>query len=1270
MVAQTRTANATQKKFSFNEKLVGKNLGTDALLKKLKALHTELAELDQETVDMNSLSSVRTQLIHTSLLLHKERGVKAYVACCLADLLRLYAPDAPYTVTELRDIFQFFFRQLSAGLKSTESTYYNEYFHLLESLSVVKSVVLVCDLPNAEELMIEVFRDFFALVRRDLAKKIELFIADILIALIDECQSLPSEVLEVIMAQFMDKNARMDQPAYRLAVQICNTTADKLQRHVCQYFTDIIITNSRDLQSESDFEEIRTAHELVKQLARSCPSLLHSVIPQLEEELRVEEVQVRLIVTQTLGEMFGDKGGSDLIRKYPSTWSVWLMRKGDKAAPVRLKLVESARGLVLNLPEHRETIEGILRLKLLDPDDKVRAAVCKVYSQIDYETALHHVSTSQLRAVAGRGMDKKHIVRVEALNALGKLYALAYPEIENGDPSAIEHFSWIPNQVFHIANVTLESKPVTEQVIADHIFPFPSLPNVASTSTSKSIEVDEVAWTDRLLNVMQYLDDTAINAVLSMSGVKVNRPTAYEHFLQTCIQNNGGVIDENEEDVKRKLGNIIRHLSKHFPDPHKATDDLQAFAKANENRLYKLLKTCMDLQSDLKSIVKASNEFLRRVEQSHESILSTMTIFLRRCTLRILNQSSISPLLKRLQKSPTSSIASPTIKHVHQLLTFVSKHSPALYKAHIGELTKAIADEKNTVLVELGMQALAAVVRTDESLSSLDKRTVDRVMKYALGENPRLAKFASRLLASLKGCHEQCKNIVESVAQRLPDAEPEMLVAHTALLVQMAHFQSEAFEHRSDDIMAFLVKKLLLSPSQDDDEDMDAENDWVNDDDIPPILRARIQALKVCRNRCIAHASSPNAIDIAMPALKMFTTLIQHSGSFKVDARDSPSTKSRMRLQAAVALLHLSTVEAYATVINPHFVWLAVTVQDPCYHVRMIFLTKLISLLSSRKLPPRFNTIPFLTVLDPEDDIRNRATAYVSLVNRTLPPAARVEYLEMIFIRLLHLLAHHPDFSIAHENLQDMAKYVEFYLDQITSSENISLLYHLAMKAKTVRDAESHTYSEHLYAMSELAQELIKARAQARSWALQSFPGKVKLPSDIFRSLPNPEAAVKILKTVYLPQETVEWLAETVKPHKTAATTAAKEKRREARERSPQGAKRKASRPRANGAAKRAKPSARWNSDQSETAESSSDLEDHSEGGSPLSETERHTSPKTLKSGPSDEGQDSDKEVASTHENTSKAGRAGRKARTRAKAKISQQIRKGAVRSKKSQPHP
>lgn len=207
MVAQTRkTGSTSPRKLKFHEKLVGKGLATDALLKKLKILHTELAEFDQENVDQKSLDGVCKELISTSILLHKDKGVKAFAACCLADLLRLYAPDAPYTGPELRDIFQFFFRQLSTGLKGPDSPYYNEYFHLLESLSTVKSVVLVCDLPQADELMVQIFRDFFGLVRNDLAKNIEMFMADILIALIDECQSLPNDVLDAIMAQFMDKN--------------------------------------------------------------------------------------------------------------------------------------------------------------------------------------------------------------------------------------------------------------------------------------------------------------------------------------------------------------------------------------------------------------------------------------------------------------------------------------------------------------------------------------------------------------------------------------------------------------------------------------------------------------------------------------------------------------------------------------------------------------------------------------------------------------------------------------------------------------------------------------------------------------------------------------------------------------------------------------------------------------------------------------------------------------------------------------------------------
>ena len=67
---------------------------------------------------------------------------------------------------------------------------------------------------------------------------------------------------------------------------------------------------------------------------------------------------------------------------------------------------------------------------------------------------------------------------------------------------------------------------------------------------------------------------------------------------------------------------------------------------------------------------------------------------------------------------------------------------------------------------------------------------------------------------------------------------------------------------------------------------MDVDDDWVEDDALTPIQRARILALKVCRNRCLASASADNAVELATPAIKMFSTLLEHSGSFSADAPD------------------------------------------------------------------------------------------------------------------------------------------------------------------------------------------------------------------------------------------------------------------------------------------------------------------------------------------------------------------------------------------------
>lgn len=48
-----------------------------------------------------------------------------------------------------------------------------------------------------------------------------------------------------------------------------------------------------------------------------------------------------------------------------------------------------------------------------------------------------------------------------------------------------------------------------------------------------------------------------------------------------------------------------RPCTAHFPNASKASEDLVKFAKLNDNRLYKLLRTMLEPQTELKSLLKA-----------------------------------------------------------------------------------------------------------------------------------------------------------------------------------------------------------------------------------------------------------------------------------------------------------------------------------------------------------------------------------------------------------------------------------------------------------------------------------------------------------------------------------------------------------------------------------------------------------------------------------------------------------------------------------------
>jgi sister-chromatid-cohesion protein PDS5 len=72
------------------------------LLQRLQTLAQELRNLEQEEVNKDSLTKVSQELASSHLLAHKDRGVRAWATCCIVDVLRLCAPDAPFTANQLK----------------------------------------------------------------------------------------------------------------------------------------------------------------------------------------------------------------------------------------------------------------------------------------------------------------------------------------------------------------------------------------------------------------------------------------------------------------------------------------------------------------------------------------------------------------------------------------------------------------------------------------------------------------------------------------------------------------------------------------------------------------------------------------------------------------------------------------------------------------------------------------------------------------------------------------------------------------------------------------------------------------------------------------------------------------------------------------------------------------------------------------------------------------------------------------------------------------
>ncbi|KAF9933605.1 hypothetical protein FBU30_005044 [Linnemannia zychae] len=1021
---------ASLKELRFRQKLTG---NAPDLLKKLKDLHAELKELEQETVDTKSLSAITKQLVESSIVNHKDKGIRIYAACCIADMLRLYAPDAPYNNTQLKAIFGLFVNELR-HITNASGTHYSMYYYLLESLSVVKSIVLINDLKNADQLMIELFRNIFDDIRPQQAKNVQICMSELLQHIIDESNQLPQEIVDIILAQFLHKDKFDNPAAYRLACDLGNNCAEKLQRFVFQYFSDIISTAGDGELSPKELEDFKIIHKLVVELNKSAPALLLNVIPQLEEELKLSDVTIRALVTKSLGEMFAEKT-SQLATQYESTWRAWLQRRNDKSPQVRIVWIES---LVNIIKEHanlsKELSEGLAE-KLVDPDEKVRAVACKIIGEFDYETSLHHLQKNTLIQVGHRCRDKKKSVAKEAITTLAVLYNQAYPEIENGTKASISQFGWMASAILHAV----------------------------------------------------YVND---NEVFTRSYMK-----AFLKLLETreTYKEKG-----ETEEYENKLGTIIKVISDRLPDP---------------------------------------NDTIARIENVSPSILDIFTVLIRRISLTLVNSEIISELVQNIAGSDESRQISG------ELLRSISPIFPAIFTDHLKEITALLRDS-SFIGTSDALQTLAEFAKQFPKAVPADDKVKETLRKFLTLGTVSQATDATIVLASIADNEAMCKDIANMSFKELDVSSPDLL-KNLAILSQITLYSPQAFEDISEVIIAFITKKLLLTNTPEQETRYNPDEDWVEKSELDQYSLSKIMGLKVLVNRAIVLLENDpvSALNAVRPVFQLLWTLLAQEGEIVQEKNTNAVMKSHLRLSAARFVIKLTRGRpAYEKLVSvSDYCHLSLVIQDPVYRVRQGFASRIMKYLRAKELHIRYLAVLLLVAHEPELEWKAQVQKFLNLQAKNQAADSNLMLNELSLARLLHLLSNHPDFVIKAANddddddifdsaqpvhsIQDLnlaAKYIEFYLDTMANSENVSLIFYIASLMKTVRLASTSENTNNLYVLSDLAQYLIHEKSQSHGWNLTSYPGQVKLPRELFVSLPQNEMSVEISKKVYLPKEWVQ----------------------------------------------------------------------------------------------------------------------------------------------------
>uniref|UniRef100_A0A803T0K6 PDS5 cohesin associated factor B n=1 Tax=Anolis carolinensis TaxID=28377 RepID=A0A803T0K6_ANOCA len=1088
-------------------KEISDKISKEEMVRRLKMVVKTFMDMDQDSEEEKELYlNLALHLASDFFLKHPDKDVRLLVACCLADIFRIYAPEAPYTSPDkLKDIFMFITRQLK-GLEDTKSPQFNRYFYLLENIAWVKSYNICFELEDSNEIFTQLYRTLFSVINNGHNQKVHMHMVDLMSSIICEGDTVSQELLDTVLVNLVPAHKNLNKQAYDLAKALLKRTAQAIEPYITNFFNQVLMLGKTSISDLSEH-----VFDLILELYNIDSHLLLSVLPQLEFKLKSNDNEERLQVVKLLAKMFGAKD-SELAAQNKPLWQCYLGRFNDIHVPIRLECVKFASHCLMNHPDLAKDLTEYLKVRSHDPEEAIRHdVIVSIVTAAKKDLLL--VNDHLLNFVRERTLDKRWRVRKEAMMGLAQIYKKYSLQSEAGK-EASKQIAWIKDKLLHIYyQNSIDDRLLVERIFAQYMVPH-------------NLETNE------RMKCLYYL-----YATLDLNAVKaLNEMWKCQNLLRHQVKDLVDLIKQPKTDASSKaIFSKVMVITRNLPDPGKAQDFMKKFTQVLEDddkirhQLEMLVSpTCSCKQAE--GCVREITKKLGNPKQPTNPFLEMIKFLLERIAPVHIDTESISALIKQVNKSIDGTADDedegvPTdlaIRAGLELLKVLSfTHPISFHSAETFESLLACLKMDDEKVAEAALQIFKNTgSKIEEDFTHIRSALLPVLHHKAKKGPPRQAKYAIHCIHAIFSSKEtQFAQIFEPLHKSLDPSNLEHLITPLISIGHIALLAPDQFAAPLKSLVAtFIVKDVLMTDRMPGKKTTKL---WVPDEEVSPETLVKIQAIKMMVRWLLGMKN--NHSKSGTSTLRLLTTILHSDGDLTEQGKISKPDMSRLRLAGASAIVKLAQEPCYHEIITlEQYQLCALAINDECYQVRQAFAQKLHKGLSRLRLPLEYMAICALCAKDPVKE--RRAHARQCLVKNI---NVRREYLkqhaavsekllsllpEYVVPYTIHLLAHDPDYVKVQdiEQLKDIKECLWFILEILMSkNENNShaFIRKMVENIKQTKDAqgpEDPKMNEKLYTVCDIAMNIIISKST--TYSLES-PKDPVLPARYFTQPDKPKAA-------------------------------------------------------------------------------------------------------------------------------------------------------------------